>query len=49
LCYAKRIWDTYLAEGELGFNEFHIYVCAAYLCRLSSTLQNMEFQVCLEV
>jgi TBC1 domain family member 2 len=45
LCFAERIWDTYLAEGELGFSEFHLYVCAAFLSRLSSTLQTMEFQV----
>lgn len=45
LCYAERIWDTYVAEGEHGFNDFHKYVCAAFLCRLSSKLQTLDFQV----
>ena len=26
-----RMWDTYLSESPLGFNNFHIYVCAAFL------------------
>jgi len=27
-----RLWDTYLSEGEGGFETFHVYVCAAFLC-----------------
>ena len=27
-----RLWDTYLSEPD-GFNKFHLYVCAAFLCR----------------
>lgn len=23
-----RLWDTYIAEGPVGFSEFHIYVCS---------------------
>uniref|UniRef100_A0A7S0GH76 Rab-GAP TBC domain-containing protein n=1 Tax=Proboscia inermis TaxID=420281 RepID=A0A7S0GH76_9STRA len=37
-----RLWDTYLSE-ELGFEHFHVYVCAAFLCQFSSELQEMEF------
>lgn len=45
LSYAQRIWDTYIADGDLGFNEFHIYVCAALLCRLGPDLLKLDFQV----
>jgi hypothetical protein len=38
-----RLWDTYLAEGEGGFEDFHVYVCAAFLCRFSAEMQAMEF------
>jgi len=38
-----RLWDTYLAEGEGGFENFHVYVCAAFLCRFSAEIQTMEF------
>ncbi|CAM9421519.1 unnamed protein product [Phaeothamnion confervicola] len=38
-----RAWDTYLAE-ENGFGSFHIYVCAALLCRFSLRLQGLDFQ-----
>lgn len=39
-----RMWDTYLAEGDGGFSSFHIFVCAAFLCRWSDRLQILEFQ-----
>lgn len=43
-----RLWDTYLSEGDgagfaLGFETFHVYVCAAFLCQFSGLLRNMEF------
>lgn len=40
----ERMWDTYLAEGDDGFSEFHIYVCAAFLAKWSSRLQLLDFQ-----
>ncbi|KAL7275541.1 GTPase-activating protein [Rhizina undulata] len=39
-----RMWDTYMAEGHLGFSEFHLYVCAAFLVKWSEQLQKMDFQ-----
>lgn len=38
-----RMWDTYLAEGESGFSDFHLYVCAAFLVKWSDRLVRMEF------
>jgi hypothetical protein len=38
-----RLWDTYISEGDGGFSDFHVYVCAAFLCQFSSQLQAMEF------
>lgn len=38
-----RLWDTYISEGDGGFEDFHVYVCAAFLCQFSGQLQNMEF------
>lgn len=38
-----RLWDTYISEGDGGFEDFHVYVCAAFLCQFSSQLQSMEF------
>jgi hypothetical protein len=38
-----RLWDTYISEGDGGFEDFHVYVCAAFLCQFSSQLQAMEF------
>lgn len=43
-----RLWDTYLSEGDgtgfaMGFETFHVYVCAAFLCQFSDLLRNMEF------
>ncbi len=37
-----RLWDTYLSE-ENGFEYFHVYVCAAFLCQFSQSIQEMEF------
>ena len=37
-----RLWDTYLSEQN-GFEDFHVYVCAAFLCQFSSQLQEMGF------
>jgi hypothetical protein len=39
-----RMWDTYLAEGQTGFSDFHIYVCAAFLQRWSAKIREMDFQ-----
>lgn len=38
------MWDTYLAEGETGFSEFHVYSCAAFLVKWSEKLKSCEFQ-----
>lgn len=38
-----RLWDTYISEGDGGFEDFHVYVCAAFLCQFSMQLQSMEF------
>lgn len=37
-----RLWDTYISEKD-GFEDFHVYVCAAFLCQFSSQLQTMSF------
>ncbi|KAK9719614.1 GTPase-activating protein, variant 2 [Basidiobolus ranarum] len=39
-----RMWDTYLAEGETGFSDFHLYMCAAFLVYWSEHLKKLEFQ-----
>ncbi|KAK6463598.1 putative GTPase-activating protein [Scheffersomyces coipomensis] len=39
-----RMWDTYLSEVPLGFNNFHVYVCAAFLIKFSSDLKERDFQ-----
>jgi len=38
-----RLWDTYLSEGDGGFEGFHVYVCAAFLCQFSEELKGMQF------
>lgn len=38
-----RLWDTYISEKESGFEGFHVYVCAAFLCQFSGQLQAMSF------
>lgn len=39
-----RMWDTYLSENPLGFNNFHVYVCAAFLIKFSAELKQKDFQ-----
>ena len=39
----KQFWDTYLSEGDGGFETFHVYVCAAFLCQFSTEVRTMEF------
>lgn len=39
-----RMWDTYLSDFPVGFSQFHVYVCCAFLRRFSDYLMNMEFQ-----
>lgn len=39
-----RMWDTYLLESPLGFNNFHVYVCAAFLIKFLPQLKGMDFQ-----
>jgi hypothetical protein len=44
---ALRLWDTYLAEaGEtsVGFENFHVYVCAVFLKEHEAKLLGMQFQ-----
>eukprot|EP00531_Pseudo-nitzschia_arenysensis_P000022 CAMPEP_0116148794 /NCGR_PEP_ID=MMETSP0329-20121206/18572_1 /TAXON_ID=697910 /ORGANISM="Pseudo-nitzschia arenysensis, Strain B593" /LENGTH=477 /DNA_ID=CAMNT_0003645001 /DNA_START=215 /DNA_END=1648 /DNA_ORIENTATION=+ len=39
-----RLWDTYISEESgNGFEDFHVYVCAAFLSQFSSQLQQMDF------
>ena len=38
-----RLWDTYLSEGDGGFEDFHVYVCASFLVHFSNELQQMDF------
>ena len=38
-----RLWDTYISEQDNGFEGFHVYVCAAFLCQFSAQLQAMSF------
>merc|ERR1712186_21806 len=43
----QRLWDTYLCEGKdvsEGFSSFHAYVCAAFLIRFSSEIQEFEME-----
>lgn len=39
-----RMWDTYLSETPLGFSNFHVYVCAAFLIKFSAVLKEKDFQ-----
>ncbi|KAG7823789.1 hypothetical protein KL909_002526 [Ogataea angusta] len=39
-----RMWDTYLSSYPTGFNQFHVYVCCAFLRRFSEQLLDMDFQ-----
>jgi len=36
-----RLWDTYLSEPD-GFSKFHLYVCAAFLCRWKPELESKK-------
>jgi TBC1 domain family member 2 len=38
-----RAWDTYLSEEAGGFESFHVYVCAALLCKFSPQLLGQDF------
>jgi len=38
-----RLWDTYLSESGGGFEDFHVYVCAAFLCQFSTEVRTMQF------
>lgn len=38
-----RLWDTYFSEGDGGFENFHVYVCASFLVHFSADLQQMGF------
>jgi hypothetical protein len=43
-----RLWDAYISEDQVGnsgggFENFHVYVCAAFLCQFSQPLQEMGF------
>eukprot|EP01116_Phalansterium_solitarium_P012701 TRINITY_DN2921_c0_g1_i1.p1 TRINITY_DN2921_c0_g1~~TRINITY_DN2921_c0_g1_i1.p1 ORF type:complete len:488 (-),score=143.12 TRINITY_DN2921_c0_g1_i1:113-1576(-) len=37
-----RLWDSYIADGP-SFAEFHVFVCAALLCRFSPQLLERDF------
>mmetsp|Transcript_12975 Transcript_12975/g.28431 ORF Transcript_12975/g.28431 Transcript_12975/m.28431 type:complete len:514 (-) Transcript_12975:56-1597(-) len=43
LTCVMRLWDTYLSEGDGGFEDFHVYVCASFLVHFSNELQQMGF------
>lgn len=43
LSCVMRLWDTYLSEGDGGFEDFHVYVCASFLVHFSNDLQQMGF------
>ena len=39
LLRVMRLWDTYLSEGDGGFEDFHVYVCASFMVHFSNELQ----------
>lgn len=43
LSCVMRLWDTYFSEGDGGFEDFHVYVCASFLVHFSNELQQMGF------
>ena len=43
LTCVMRLWDTYFSEGDGGFEDFHVYVCASFLVHFSGELQQMGF------
>lgn len=44
LCCIIRMWDTYLSEDNLNFEELHVNMCAAFLNEFSPSLKKMEFE-----
>jgi TBC1 domain family member 2 len=44
LASIMRLWDSYIAEGDAGFENFHVYVCAVILKMYRERLVKMEFQ-----
>lgn len=38
-----RLWDTYFSEERGGFENFHVYVCVAFLKSFRKSLMGMEF------
>lgn len=43
-CHSRILGDIQAEEGQAGFSEFHLYVCAAFLVKWSEQLQKMDFQ-----
>lgn len=39
-----RVWDTYLAEDQGGFENFHVYVCVVVMKTFQEKLITMDFQ-----
>ncbi len=39
-----RLWDTYFAEEQSGFENFHVYVCAIMLRTYKQQLLGLQFQ-----
>jgi hypothetical protein len=39
-----RLWDTYIAEEQSGFENFHVYVCVVLLKMYREKLLTMHFQ-----
>ena len=44
LAAIMRLWDTYLAEDQKGFETFHVYVCVVLLKTFRDKLMTMSFQ-----
>merc|ERR1712087_400324 len=38
------MWDTYLSEEDLNFEEIHVNVCAGFLHEFSPSLRLMEYE-----
>ena len=41
----NRIFSNFQSEGQKGFSEFHVYVCASLLDKYNSQILDMDFQV----
>ena len=39
-----RMWDSYLSSVPLGFESFHLFVCAAIIVQDSQKLQSMRLE-----